>query len=100
MRVNAFAILSQRANIVCLRVSKMRPMGANSRTPRAGASRLEIRALEKIGLARIADHALEVEVQRVEHRLRDGPHLLVDVVLAIERVLAIVEWLGAPVVIT
>ena len=26
MRVKAFAILSQRANIVCLRVSKMRPI--------------------------------------------------------------------------
>src|SRR6185369_7801055 len=33
-------------------------------------------------------------MQRVEHGLRDRSHLLVDVVLAVERVLAIVERLG------
>jgi hypothetical protein len=36
IRVNSFAILFQRANIVALRVSKMRPMRATSSTAGAG----------------------------------------------------------------
>src|SRR5256885_8535237 len=51
--------------------------------------------LEQVRLARVADHALEVEAERLEHGLGDRLHLLLDVVLAVERVLEIVERLRA-----
>src|SRR6185295_18382166 len=81
---------------VCARGCAQQSPGTASWRPRKScvARETAARFSKEVGLARVADHALEVEMQRVEHGLRDRSHLLVDVVLAIERVLAIVERLG------
>lgn len=52
-------------------------------------------ASEQQPLALVADHALEIQTKRLEDRLGDRPDLSCDVVLAVERVLAVVERLGA-----
>ena len=49
----------------------------------------------ELELARIADHALEVQSERIQHGLRDRLHLLLDIVLAVERMAQIVERLRA-----
>src|SRR5579863_7470226 len=46
---------------------------------------------QKIQLTAVADHLLEVEAQGFQYRLRHGPHLLQDIVLAIQRVANIVQ---------
>ena len=49
----------------------------------------------EIELARVADHALEVQAERLQHRLGHRLDLLLDIVLAVERMLEIVERLGS-----
>jgi hypothetical protein len=48
-----------------------------------------------LDLTAVSDHLIEIQAERAQNGLRDGANLLVHIVFAIQRMLDIVERLGA-----
>ena len=57
-------------------------------------SKPDLQATQQVELALVADDAIEVETQRLEHRLGHRFHLLRHIVLAIERMLDVAKRFG------